>query len=80
MITRSRDTIIETVMFRNLTEDGAMKLKDSELHIYSQVLNEDFDNDENPYLKMHVYLYSKRDGVSKTEDVPLKKCENEYLP
>jgi hypothetical protein len=67
-------------MYRNLTEDGPFKLKDSDLHIYSQILNEDFDNDNNPYIKMHLYLYSRIDGVSETEEIPLIKCENEYLP
>ena len=56
------------------------KLKDSEFYMFSQVLDKDFDNDSNPYLKMKLFIYTNQNGPDETVRVPLIKCENPYLP
>ena len=33
-------------------------LKDSDFYLFSQVNNPTFDNDDNPYLKMKLFLYT----------------------
>ena len=65
---RTQNTIIETANYVKFPSE--YPLKDSDFYFYSQVLNKDFDNDNNPYMKMHLYIYTHEGTVN----VPLKEC------
>ena len=59
-LTRSQVSIVETANYKTFDNDSIpYKLKDSDFYIYAQVLNKDFDNDKNPYLKMKMFIYTK---------------------
>lgn len=66
-------------MYRDLPSEGPYKLRDSDFHVWSQILNPEFDNDNNPYLKMKFYNFVNENGVSTTEEIPMVKCTNEYI-
>lgn len=76
--TRQGFTIVETADYEEFPTD--YKLKDSDFYFYSQVLNKDFDNDNNPYMKMKLYIYHNLNGYDETTRVPLVECQNKFLP
>ena len=82
MWTRGANSIMETTIYTDLEEQGPYMLKDSDLKIFSQVLNEDFDNDNNPWMKMKMFIYDTHpDGRYLTEEIPMIKCDvTEYIP
>ena len=55
-LTRGQVSIVETANY--ITFPSEYKLKDSDFYIYAQVLNKDYDNDRNPYLKMKMFIYT----------------------
>lgn len=44
-----------------------------------QMVDKDFDNDDNPYLEMKFRMTTLKDGVYEKIYIPLIKCENENL-
>jgi hypothetical protein len=56
---RNSNTIIETVNYVDFPRTYNLWHPDhTNFHLYSQVLNKDYDNDRNPYVKMKVYIYT----------------------
>ena len=56
---RTQNTIIETVNYVDFPRTYNLWHQDhTNFHLFSQVLNKDFDNDKNPYVKMKVYIYT----------------------
>ena len=39
------------------------------------MLNKDYDNDDNPYLKIKMYIYTHKNGVNETINVPFVSCD-----
>ena len=56
LFSRHQNAIVETASFMKFP--STYKLKDSEFYMFSQVLDKDFDNDSNPYLKMKLFIYT----------------------
>ena len=57
-LTRSRNGIITTNVFRPFPEEGQYKLRDSGFKFWAQVADPTFDNDSNPYAKLKFYVYN----------------------
>ena len=56
LFTRGGNSIIQTGAFMEFP--SKYMLKDSDFYLFSQVNNPTFDNDDNPYLKMKLFLYT----------------------
>lgn len=43
-------------------------------------MNTEYDNDNNPYIKIRAYLKVSSDDGSNYIEVPMIKCDNQYMP
>ena len=62
MANRGRDVLMSVVYFRDLNSEEPYRLKDSEVKIWTSIGDPDFDNDDNPYIKIKTHYYSTMDG------------------
>ena len=62
MVQRGRDLLMSVTFFRNLEEEEPFQLKNSELKIWTNFGDENFDNNDNEYIKIKTHFYSNLDG------------------
>ena len=76
VISRGDNKLYEVSFIRNLEADGPFYLKDSEFKIIAQMIDSEFDNDDNPYIKMRMTMSSSYETKAEEEkfEIPLVKC------
>lgn len=65
---RDRNDIISTNIFRKFPEEGHYTLKDSEFKLWAQVVDPEFDNDNNPYCKLKFFIWNTERDFQKDKD------------
>jgi hypothetical protein len=67
VVSRGDNKLYEVSFIRDLESDGKMYLKDSEFKIIAQMIDKEFDNDDNPYIKMSMTMSSNYDTKDSDE-------------
>ena len=78
VIFRKNDTLSQASFTTDLEEFGKYEIEQEA--VMFQMVDEDFDNDDNPYLEFKFRMTTWIDGVYKRTYLPLIKCENERIP
>jgi hypothetical protein len=82
MAMRGRDLLMSVVFFRALEEEDSYRLMDSEVKIWTNIGDADYDNDDNPYIKIKTHWYSNIEGDEEPYEkdlVPMVACDHEYV-
>ena len=81
VVSRGDNKLYEVSFIRNLESDGKLVLKDSEFKIIAQMIDREFDNDDNPYIKMRMTMNSNYETKEEEDkfEIPLVKCSGKSL-
>ena len=63
--------IYSSVQHRHLEYEARYPLKNSDLQIYSSIINTTFDNDDNPYIKFRATIQTPNNF----REIPMVKCD-----
>ena len=77
VIYRKNDSLSQAQFTTDLEAFGQYRLNPQD--IMFQMVDKDFDNDDNPYLEMKFRMTTLKDGVYEKIYIPLVKCKNENL-
>ena len=80
-VNRARDLRISVPIFRDLEKEEPYSLKDSDVKIWTNFGDADFDNNDNPYIKIKTHYYSSMDGEDSPYeyDIEMVECDHEYV-
>ena len=81
MVNRTRDLLMSVTFFRDLEAEEPYGLKDSQVKIWTNFGDADYDNNDNPYIKIKTHYYSNMGGVGTPYeyDIDMVECDHEYV-
>ena len=81
MLSRGRDLLMSVTFFRDLEKEDPYPLKNSEVKIWTNFGDADFDNNDNPYIKIKTHYYSNMEGEDSQYSHPIEmvECDHEYV-
>jgi hypothetical protein len=73
--TRGDNKLYEVSFIKSLDEDGPFLLQDSQFKIFAQMIDPEFNNDDNEYIKFKMSMHTSYETEEEVKiDIPLAPC------
>jgi hypothetical protein len=76
LISRSRDDLMSSEVFRTLDEEEPVYLKGNDIKMWSSFTTPDFNNDDSEYAEIRLHYFNNLENIGDfpAVEVPMKEC------